>query len=101
MEQDGVSVKVLNLSTIKPLDEESVIRLAKETGRIITVEEHQVAGGMGSAVAECLVKNFPVPVEFVGVKDSFGQSGTPEELLKYYGMGISHIKEAVENILKR
>ena len=101
LEQDGVSVKVLNLSTIKPLDEESVIRLAKETGRIITVEEHQVAGGMGSAVAECLVKNFPVPVEFVGVKDSFGQSGTPEELLKYYGMGISHIKEAVENILKR
>src|SRR3989344_5160173 len=65
----GIEVEVMNLSTIKPLDEKALITLAKKTGRIITVEEHQIAGGMGSAVAECLAKNFPVPIEFIGVDD--------------------------------
>ena len=91
----------MNLSTIKPLDEKAVIELAQKTGRIITVEEHQIRGGMGSAVAECLAKNFPVPMEFIGVNDQFGQSGTPEELIEHYGMGTKSIIQAVTKILKR
>lgn len=96
-----ISVTVLNLSTIKPLDEKAIVDLAKEAGAIVTVEEHQIRGGMGSAVAETLAKNSPVPIEFVGVDDKFGQSGTPEELIEYYGMGTSHVKAAVEKVLKR
>ncbi|MEK7184666.1 MAG: transketolase C-terminal domain-containing protein [Patescibacteria group bacterium] len=100
---DGVEikVKVLNLSTIKPLDDDSVWRLAHETGAIVTVEEHQIAGGMGSAVAECLARHYPVPMEFVGVKDKFGQSGKPDELLEHYGMGEKDIKEAVRRVIMR
>ncbi|MDO8430466.1 MAG: transketolase C-terminal domain-containing protein [Candidatus Taylorbacteria bacterium] len=97
----NVPVKVLNLSTIKPLDEEAVWRLGHETGAIVTVEEHQIAGGMGSAVAECLARHYPTPVEFVGVKDLFGQSGTPDELIEHYGMGEKGIKEAVKKVLLR
>lgn len=101
LEKKGIKVKVMNLATIKPLDTESIIALAKETKAIVTVEEHQVAGGMGSAVAECLASNFPVPIEFIGVKNLFGQSGTPDELIEHYGMGASHITKAVEKVLTR
>lgn len=101
LEKDGKLVKVLNLSTIKPLDEESVWRLAHETGAIVTVEEHQIIGGMGSAVAECLARHYPTPIEFIGVKDKFGQSGAPEELLEHYGMGEKDIKDAVKKVLAR
>jgi transketolase len=98
---DGVDVEVVNLSTIKPLDEESLIALAKRTGRLVTIEEHQIHGGMGSAVAECLVRHFPVPMEFIGVDDRFGQSGTPEQLIEYYGMGRDAIMVAVHRVLER
>ncbi|HLP86546.1 MAG TPA: transketolase C-terminal domain-containing protein [Candidatus Paceibacterota bacterium] len=101
LEKRGIKVKVLNLSTIKPLDEKSVIALAKETRAIVTVEDHQVAGGMGSACAECLTQNYAVPMEFIGVKDKFGQSGTPQELEKHYGIDIPDIEEKVEKVLKR
>lgn len=101
LEKEGKRVKVINLATIKPLDEDTVWKLAHEAGAIVTVEEHQVAGGMGSAVAECLAKHFPVPMEFVGVNDKFGQSGTPDELLEYYGMGEKDIKLAVGRVLLR
>lgn len=101
LEKEKVGVTVLNLSTIKPLDERAIINLAKDAGCIVTVEEHQIAGGMGSAVAEVLAKNCPVPIEFIGVEDKFGQSGTPDELLEYYGMGEKHIREAVRKVLKR
>ncbi|MEQ1561672.1 MAG: transketolase C-terminal domain-containing protein, partial [Nitrospira sp.] len=84
---ENISVKVLNVATIKPLDVSAVVNLAKTCGAVVTVEEHQIAGGLGSAVAETLAQNFPVPVEFVGVHDKFGQSGTPDELLEHYGMG--------------
>ena len=97
----GIEVEVMNLSTIKPLDEKALITLAKKTGRIITVEEHQIAGGMGSAVAEYLAKNFPVPIEFIGVDDQFGQSGTQDELIAHYGMDTKSIIKAVNKILKR
>lgn len=96
-----ISVKVLNLSTVKPLDEEAVISLAEECGAIVTVEEHQIRGGMGSAVSECLSKNYPVPVEFIGVDDKFGQSGEPNELLEHYGMGVTYTKEAVNRVFLR
>jgi len=99
--EKGTEVEVMNLSTIKPLDEKAIVELAQKTGRIVTVEEHQIGGGMGSAVAECLVKNFPVPIEFIGVDDQFGQSGTPEELIEHYGMGTNSIIKAVQKILQR
>ena len=101
LEEKGIEVEVINLSTIKPLDEKSIVALAKKTGRIVTVEEHQISGGMGSAVAECLAKNFPVPIEFIGVDNQFGQSGTPEELIEHYGLGTKSIIKAVKKILKR
>ena len=101
LSEEGLRVTVLNLSTIKPLDEKTVVELAQETGAIVTVEEHQIAGGMGSAVAECLARKTPVPIEFIGVADLFGQSGTPEELLEHYGMSEKNIKEAVRRVVKR
>lgn len=101
LSEKGIGVKVLNLATIKPLDEEVIIALANEAGAIVTVEEHQIAGGMGSVVAECLAKNCPVPMEFIGVADQFGQSGTGNELLEHYGMGIDSITKACEKALSR
>jgi transketolase len=97
----GFRVKVLNIHTIKPLDETAVVQLAKDCGAIVTVEEHQIIGGLGSAISECLVQNFPVPIEFIGVHDLFGQSGTPEELLKFYGMGESDIEKAIKKVIDR
>jgi transketolase len=101
LEGEGIKTKVMNLASIKPLDANAVIAFAKECKKIVTVEEHQIAGGMGSAVAEVLAQNFPVPIEFIGVKDLYGQSGTPDELIEHYGMGKDSIKEAVKKILKR
>lgn len=101
LEKEMIGVRVINLATIKPLDEKTILRAAKDAKAIVTVEEHQIAGGMGSAVAEFLSSIYPVPIERIGVKDQFGQSGTPEELIEYYGMGVGHIKEAVKKVLKR
>ena len=101
LEAEGIKTKVMNLSSIVPIDIESIIALARETKAIVTVEEHQIAGGMGSAVVEVLAKNYPVPVEFIGIQNRFGQSGTPDELVEYYGMGVKNIKEAVKKVLKR
>lgn len=98
LEKDEVSVKVLNLSTIKPLDKDAVISLAEETHAIVTVEEHQRAGGMGSAVAEYLTQTYPVRMAFIGVDDRFGQSGKPEELIDYYGMGTESVIAAVRKL---
>ncbi len=101
LSSSGKKVAVLNLATVKPLDEQAVIRLATEAGAIVTVEEHQIAGGMGSAVAECLAAHRPVPIEFIGVRDQFGQSGKPDELIELYSMGESHIKEALQRVMTR
>ena len=99
--ESGIAVSVMNLATIKPLDEKAIIKLAGETGAIVTVEEHQIAGGMGSAVAELLAQKLPTPMEFIGVKDQFGQTGTYEELLNFYGLGVLQIKQAIRSLLKR
>ena len=99
--EKGISVKVLNISSIRPLDFEAIKNLAKEAGAIVSVEEHQVVGGLGSAVAEVLVQNYPVPMELIGVHDQYGQSGTSAELIEYYGMGVSSIEKAVERVIGR
>ena len=99
--QKGISIKVLNITSIRPLDFEAIIKLAKEAGGIVSVEEHQVVGGFGSAVAEVLAQNYPVPMELIGVHDQFGQSGTPNELIEHYHMGVSHIEKAVEKVMER
>lgn len=101
LEKKGIKVKVMNLSTIKPLNENAIIILAKETKAIVTVEDHQIAGGMGSAVAECLSQNYPVAIEFVGINNEFGQSGTPDELEKHYHIDTIDIIEKAQKVLKR
>ena len=99
--KEGIDLMVVNLHTVKPLDEETVIRAAARTGRVITAEEHQIAGGMGSAVAECLSQNCPVPVKRIGVRDSFGESGKPEELMKKYGLTAADICAAARALCKK
>lgn len=101
LSKENIECSVLNNHTIKPMDERAVIATAKEAGAVVTVEEHQVKGGMGSAVAEVLAKNNPVPIEFIGVQDKFGQSGTPEELIEHYGMGVKDIVAAVKKVISR
>lgn len=101
LEKEGVGSVVLNVHTIKPLDHERLAALAKECGALVTIEEHQIAGGLGSAVAESLAMSAPVPIEFIGVHDRFGQSGEPKELIEHYSMGVSHIKEAAKKAIAR
>ena len=99
--EEEIPVSVINVPTIKPLDKETILAAAKNVGAVVTVEEHQIAGGFGSAIAELLSAECPVPVEFIGVKDKFGQSGEPKELIEHYGMGASHIVAAVKKVLAR
>lgn len=101
LKKQKIECRVINNHTIKPIDETTVINSAKECGAVVTVEEHQIAGGMGSAVAEVLSQHFPVPIEFIGVRDEFGQSGAPNQLIEHYGMGVKDIVKAVKKILKR
>lgn len=101
LEEKGLSVRVINIHTIKPIDKELIIKAAKETGAIVTVEEHNVIGGLGSAVAEVVVENHPVPMKRIGTLDTFGESGKPDELLKKYGLTKEEMIEAVEEIIKR
>lgn len=101
LEAGGVGSVVLNVHTIKPLDTERVAALAEECAAVVTVEEHQVMGGFGSAIAEFLVHTHPVVMEMVGVHDRFGQSGTPDELLEEYGMGVPEVISAVQRVLAR
>jgi transketolase len=99
--EDGIEARVINNHTIKPMDEETIVAAARACGAVVTVEEHQVHGGMGSAVAETLAAQAPTPIEFVGVQDQFGQSGDPAELIEYYGMGTAAIKDAVRKAYAR
>ena len=101
LDEEGVKVRVINLSTIKPLDEKAILNIAEDSGAIVTVEEHQIAGGMGSAVSEFLSKNKPTLMEFVGVNDQYGQSGDPEELVLHYKMDCESIKKAVARVLSK
>jgi transketolase len=87
----GIDVEVVHCPTIKPLDVATIVKSAKKTGRVLTLEEAQVAGGLGGVVAECLGEECPVPMIRMGIKDKFGQSGTPAELLEHYGLDVKHV----------
>lgn len=97
----GITARVINMSSIKPIDEETIIKAAAETGAIVTAEEHSVRGGLGSAVAEVVVKHAPVPMAMIGVEDRFGESGKADDLLKAYGLTAAHIAETALRLYKR
>jgi len=101
LEKEGIKTIVVNNHTIKPIDEETLVEVARRAGAVVTVEEHQIMGGCGSAVAEVLARHYPVPMEFVGMPNTFGESGAPEELLDKYGMRVKDIKAAVKLALTR
>lgn len=101
LQEKGISVEVINIHTIKPLDEEAVINSLRKTKCAVTAEEHNIIGGLGDAIAQVAAKNFPVPVEYVGTKDTFGESGTPAQLLKKYGLDIPDIVAAAERAMAR
>ena len=101
LEKEKINTVVLNVHTIKPLDDKQIVSLAKKIGAVVTVEEHQVMGGLGSAVAETLAQHAPVPQEFIGLQNTFGESGKPWELINKYGMGVKDIIRAVKKVLKR
>jgi transketolase len=99
--KDEISARVVNMATIKPIDADLLARCAAETGAFVTAEDHNVLGGLGGAVAEALAASLPRPIEFVGVKDTFGASGEPEELAQHFGIAASHIAEAARRVIKR
>lgn len=101
LEGEGISVRLLNMHTIKPLDKDALEKAARETGAIVTAEDHQIHGGLGSAVAEFLSQTYPTPQEFVAVHDTFGESGKGSELMEKYGIARGDIVKAVKRVLKR
>ena len=101
LNRNGIETRIINMHTIKPLDKETIIKAAKETGAIVTAEEHSVIGGLGSAVASAAGCEYPVPIEMVGIKDIFGQSGNPEVLCKEYNINTIDIINAVKKVIKR
>lgn len=101
LEEEGVHVTVVNVSTVKPLNPDEILKFTNQTGAVVTVEDHQVMGGMGSAIAEVLAKTNPLPIEFVGLQDTFAETGTPTQLITKYGMDTNAIKEAVNKVIRR
>ncbi len=101
LQEKGIAVDVINIHTIKPIDKEAVIRSLRKTGCAVTVEEHNILGGLGDSIAQVAAQNIPIPIEYVGTKDTFGESGKPTDLLKKYGLDTPDIIEAVERVLKR
>ena len=101
LEAKGISCELINIHTIKPLDEKAILASVKKTKCVVTAEEHQRNGGLGDSIAHVLSKNFPAPIEMVAVNDTFGESGKPEELMKKYGIDTPNIVDAVEKVLKR
>lgn len=101
LQEKGISVEVINIHTIKPLDEAAVLQSLRKTKCAVTAEEHNVIGGLGDAIAQCAAKHFPVPIEYVGTNDTFGESGTPAQLLKKYGLDVPDIVAAAEKVMAR
>ena len=101
LNEKGISAEVINIHTIKPLDEEAILASAKKTGCVVTAEEHNFLGGLGESVSRTLAENLPTPQEFVATKDTFGESGTPEQLMEKYGLNAEAIVKASEKVLKR
>jgi transketolase len=101
LQEKGINAEVINIHTIKPLDEEAVVRSLRKTKCAVTAEEHNIIGGLGDSIAQCAAKNFPVPIEYVGTNDTFGESGTPAQLLKKYGLDVPDIVLAAERAISR
>jgi transketolase len=101
LQERGISVEVINIHTVKPIDEEAILNSIRKTKCAVTAEEHNIYGGMGDAVAQVAAKHFPVPIEYIGTKDTFGESGTPTDLLKKYGMDVPDIIAAAEKVMTR
>ena len=101
LEALGIDAEIINIHTIKPLDEEAVLKSVAKTKCVVSAEEHNRLGGLGDSIAQLLIKNNPVPMEYIAVNDSFGESGTPDELMKKYGLDDVHIVEAVKKVLAR
>lgn len=101
LEQEGINVLVANVSTIKPLDGKTILELAQKTKAIVTVEDHQIEGGLGGAIAEFLARTLPTPMEFVGLNDTFAESGNPKDLIEKYGLGKEAIKTAIRKVISR
>lgn len=101
LSEEGINARVINLHTIKPIDKETIIKAAKETGTIVTVEEHQIMGGMGSAVAEVVTAEAPCPITFVGINDTFGESGQPDELMEKYHLKAKYIVKAAYRAIQK
>jgi len=101
LQQEGIKVAVVDMHTIKPIDQDLIVRLARATGAILTVEEHSIIGGLGSAVCEVVCAECPVPVMRMGLEDVFGQSGSPDELMQYYGLNVAQIIEKTRLLLKK
>ena len=101
LNEKGISAEVINIHTIKPLDEKAILASVKKTGCVVTAEEHNFLGGLGESVSRTLVENFPSPQEFVATKDTFGESGTPEQLMEKYGLNAEAIVQASERVIKR
>jgi transketolase len=101
LNEKGISAEVINIHTIKPLDEEAILASVKKTGCVVSAEEHNFLGGLGESVSRTLVENFPAPQEFVATQDTFGESGTPEQLMEKYGLNAEAIVKASEKVLKR
>ncbi len=101
LEAKGISVEVINIHTIKPLDEEAVIKSLSKTRCAVTAEEHNIIGGLGDAIAQVAARQIPVPIEYVGTKDTFGESGVPKDLLKKYGLDVPDIVAAAEKVISR
>lgn len=99
--KEGVEATVINSHTIKPLDEDAIIEAARNCGAVVSIEEHQRAGGLGGSIAELLVRTLPTPQEFIGIDDRFGESGEPNELIEHFGMGVSHIIDAAKRAIGR
>lgn len=100
LKKHKISVRVINCHTIKPLDKKTILQAAEETGAIVTVEEHQITGGLGGAVSELVSQNYPVPIKIIGIQDRFGESGTPNELLEKFGLTKENIIKAVTSVIR-
>ncbi|MGC9145312.1 MAG: transketolase family protein [Nitrososphaeria archaeon] len=101
LKKEGISAGLINMSSVKPIDEDLIIKAARQSGAIVTAEEHSIIGGLGGAVAEVLARSYPVPVEQVGINDSFGQSGSLEELFRFYGLTAEKIVDAAKRVIVR